>query len=94
MYEVLVLLLVIIAIMWPLTLLQKGILTNKTLYKTIICCSSLFICPFAGILMQAGSYEGNISALALLSITLFNTTVILTHGIGWSSRLIYQTLYS
>ena len=93
MYEVLVLLLVIGAIMWPLTLLQKDILTNKTIYKTIICCSSLFICAFAGILMQAGSYEGNISALALLGITLFNTTVVLTDGIGWSSRLIYQTLY-
>ena len=38
MYEVLVLLLVVGAIMWPLTLLQNNILGNKTLFKTIICC--------------------------------------------------------
>ena len=39
MYEVLVLLLVIGAIMWPLTLLQKGILTNMHIdmdYETLL----------------------------------------------------------
>jgi len=94
MYEVLVLLLVVGAIMWPLTLLQNNILGNKTLFKTIICCFSLLICSVAGILMQAGSYEGNISAAAIIGITLFNSTVVLGDGIGWSSRLIHQTLYS
>jgi hypothetical protein len=44
--------------------------------------------------MQAGSYEGNISAAAIIGITLFNSTVVLGDGIGWSSRLIHQTMYS
>ena len=94
MYDILVLLFLIGSILWPLSLLQPNLIEKKTLTKSLLCCVGLFIAAFAGLLAQAGSFEANnISPLALLGITLLNTTVILNDGIGWSARLLHQTLY-
>ena len=94
MYDILVLLFLIGSILWPLSLLQPNLIEKKTLTKSLLCCLGLFIAAFAGLLAQAGSFEANnISPLALLGITLLNTTVILNDGIGWSARLLHQTLY-
>ena len=94
MYDLLVLLFLIGSIIWPLSLLQNNLIEKKTLNKSLICCMGLFIAAIAGILAQAGSFEANnISPLALLGITLFNTTVVLNDGIGWCARLLYQTIY-
>ena len=80
--------------MWPLSLLQPDLIEKKTLTKSLLCCLGLFIAAFAGLLAQAGSFEAdNISPLAILGITFLNTTVILNDGIGWSARLLHQTLY-
>tara|TARA_B100001769_G_scaffold108853_1_gene84640 strand:- start:819 stop:1112 length:294 start_codon:yes stop_codon:yes gene_type:complete len=89
-----VLLFLIGSIIWPLSLLQNNLIEKKTLNKSLICCMGLFIAAIAGILAQAGSFEANnISPLALLGITLFNTTVVLNDGIVWCARLLYQTIY-
>ena len=93
MSDVLVLVFLIGSILWPISLLQKDLLEKKTMTKSLICCSGLFMAAIAGIMLQAGSFESNnISGLALLGITLFNTTVVLNDGIGWCARLLYQTL--
>ena len=73
--------------------MQHELIENKTLLKSLLCCSGLFIAAISGILLQAGSFEANnITPLALAGITLFNTTVVLNDGIGWSARLLYQTI--
>jgi hypothetical protein len=94
MFDILVCIFLIGSILWPISLLQKNIIENKTLIKSLLCCSGLFIAALSGILMQAGSFEcDNISPIALLGITIFNVTIILNDGIGWSSRLLYQTIH-
>jgi len=94
MYDILVLLFLIGSIIWPLSLLQPDLIEKKTITKSLLSCLGLFIAAFAGLLAQAGSFEAdNISPLAVICITLLNTTVILNDGIGWTARLLHQTLY-
>jgi len=94
MYEILVFLFLFGSILWPLSLLQNKLIEQKTMKKSLYCCSGLFIAAISGILLQAGSFEAyNISPESLLGITFFNTTIVLNDGIGWSARLLYQTLY-
>ena len=94
MYDLLVLLFLFGSILWPLSLLQNKLIENKTIFKSLLSCFGLFIAAIAGILLQAGTFEANnISPSTIISITLFNTTIILSDGIGWCARLLYQTLY-
>jgi len=92
-YDILVFFFLLGSILWPISLMQHELIENKTLLKSLLCCSGLFIAAISGILLQAGSFEANnITPLALAGITLFNTTVVLNDGIGWSARLLYQTI--
>jgi|TARA_B110000444_G_C18851718_1_gene606314 hypothetical protein len=94
MYHIIVFMFLFGSILWPLSLLQNNLLENKTLIKSLFSCLGLFIAAIAGILAQAGSFEANnISPMALLGISLFNMTVVLNDGVGWSARLLYQTIY-
>ena len=94
MYDILVFFFLFGSILWPLSLLQHKLIEQKTISKSLFCCFGLFIAAISGILLQAGSFEANnITPLALIGITLFNTTVVLNDGIGWSARLLYQTLH-
>ena len=95
MHDILVFFFLFGSILWPLSLLQNQLIEKKTIAKSLRCCSGLFIAAISGILLQAGSFEAdNISPIALLGITLFNTTVVLNDGIGWSARLLWQTIYN
>lgn len=95
MYDILVFFFLLGSILWPLSLLQNKLIEHKTMKKSLYCCSGLFIAAISGILLQAGSFEAdNISPISLLGITFFNITVVLNDGIGWSARLLYQTLYN
>lgn len=95
MYDILIFFVLFGSILWPLSLLQNKLIEEKTMTKSLLCCSGLFIAGISGILLQAGSFEAdNISPISLIGLTLFNTTVILNDSIGWCARLIYQTLYN
>ena len=95
MHDILVFFFLVGSILWPLSLLQNQLIEKKTIVKSLRCCSGLFIAAISGILLQAGSFEAdNISPIALLGITLFNTKVVLNDGIGWSARLLWQTIYN
>jgi len=93
-YEILITTFLIGSIMWPLSLKQKNITTQKTKKKTLLSVVGLLIAAVSGIIAQAGTFENdNSSVQSLISITVFNITVVLLDGIGWSSRIIYQTLH-
>tara|TARA_Y100000389_G_scaffold160534_1_gene162719 strand:+ start:1529 stop:2056 length:528 start_codon:yes stop_codon:yes gene_type:complete len=92
LYDILIFTFLIGSIFWALSLLQSKLIEEKTLFKSLISCSGLFIAAISGILLQAGSFEANIPPHALLGIIFFNTVIVLNDGIGWSARLLYQTL--
>lgn len=92
-FEIIILLFLVGSVIWPWSLLQPKLIESPTMTKTLICCTGLFIAAIAGIMAQAGSFEADIPWYALISITVFNLTVVLNDGVGWSARLIHQTLY-
>lgn len=92
-HEVLTFLILVGSIGWSLSLFQKNFIENKTMFKTIVSFSSLLLVAICGVLIHIGCFQANnIKYYSIVGIILFNITVVLNDCIGWSGRLIDQTI--
>lgn len=79
------------AVAWPYAAFVFMI--DKTPFKAILCCSTLWISAVANIIMMAGTFEANAPSYAVVGIVSLGTVVILIDGIGWSSLCIQTAMY-
>ena len=77
---------------WSYT--TKNYLNNGifNLSKAIVPSLTLIISAICVILITAGAFEANMNREAIISVLFFSLVVVLIDGVGWNSRLLFNTI--
>jgi len=74
---------------WP-WLLPKNLPSKP--YQAILCCIPLWIASISVIMMVAGTFEVGAPTIPTVAVIYLAITVVLIDGIGWSAKLIHDSL--